>query len=125
MSKKFKALNTIALGLLIGGSNLVAAEKLVTHRYDLPPNQLVTLKGNVLSTKKISCTIRAEGVENSNLLKFVSLHNQNIVNGHILPEGGQISFWTNIGDAMALELEKNSELGVTNTGSKLVNIECT
>lgn len=122
MRKTKIVMGITGFGLLLG-SHVASAEKLLTHRYDLPSGQLVLLKGNVFSTRKIDCQIRAD-VPKDHTINFVSLHNQNIVNGLILPEGQNTTIKSKIGDHIFIEMESNSELGLTNEGDSLVNIEC-
>lgn len=122
MNNKNKALKTLAFGLLLG-STCLATAGIITEHYNLPPNQLVTIKGNGLIAKKVRCVVRAEE-KTSHKLEFVSLHHSNIINSSILVEGKSTSLSLKPDESFLLEMEKNSKLGITNTGNDLVNLEC-
>lgn len=122
MKNKNNALKALTFSLLLGGSCLASAG-LQTQHYNLPPNHVVTIKGSVLMDKKVRCVVRAEE-KAPHKLEFVSLHNSNIINSTIIVQGKTTSLSLKPDDSFFLEMEKNSELGITNTGNDLVNLEC-
>lgn len=122
MNNKNNAVKTLTFGLLLGASCLASAG-IITQHYNLPPNHMITIKGNGLMEKKVRCVVRAEE-KTPHQLEFVSLRNSNIINSTILVRGKSTSLSLNQDDSFFLEMEKDSKLGITNTGNSLVNLEC-
>lgn len=104
-------------------TSVFAAVNNFASTYELQPNELVTIKGDLLSKRKLDCEVRSESV-NENKLSLISLKHDNIINGVILPEGQTTYLSSYVGDHLFIEMEHRAQLGLTNNSDSLVNLRC-
>ena len=119
-----KILSTIFVCTAALASKTTFANPEVTSaKYNIPVNKQIVLKGSLLKTRILDCTVRSTG-NKANLLWLTGMKNNTVVNGLIVPEGGVAYLVVNVGNRIRFEFEHRARLGVTNKGDSTVNLSC-
>lgn len=121
---RLKVLGTAILSMSLV-STVVSAEASATFskKYDLPQQVLVTVKGKLLSKRKLDCQVNTES-EKGNNFTFVSTKKTNIINGIIIQEGQNSSLFAHPGDHINIEMDARARLGITNLDQGAASLNC-